>query len=99
MSVKVHRLNTGEEIIGEVTSENDCHIELKNPANIVMQKTEQGVGVGLVPWMAYAQSNKVTIFQSHVQATCEIDDQLRNEYSRIFGTGIQIASADQIPKG
>jgi hypothetical protein len=80
--IRVFKLISGEELIAQIFNHYDRHIELKKPASIVMQRTEQGVGVGLAPYMPYATGN--------------IDTQLVNEYSRLFGSGIQIASASAL---
>jgi len=91
MTTKVYKLINGEEIIAEVFNYYDRHIELKNPATIVMQQTAQGMGVGLAPYMPYAKGN-VDLYRQSIASEAEPDVKMENEYSRIFGSGIQIAS-------
>lgn len=93
---KVYKLSTGEEIIAEVFSILGEVIILKSPATIIMQRTEQGVGVGLAPFMPYAQEEKVTINKSAIVAESIPATNMVNEYSRIFGSGIQIAPASAL---
>lgn len=92
MTTKVYKLINGEEIIAEVFNYYDRHIELKNPATIVMQQTTQGMGVGLAPYMPYAKGN-VDLYRQSIASEAEPDVKMENEYSRIFGSGIQIAAA------
>ena len=92
MTTKVYKLINGEEIIAEVFNYYDRHIELKNPATIVMQQTAQGMGVGLAPYMPYAKGN-VDLYRQSIASEAEPDVKMENEYSRIFGSGIQIASS------
>jgi len=92
MTTKVYKLINGEEIIAEVFNYYDRHIELKNPATIVMQQTAQGMGVGLAPYMPYAKGN-VDLYRQSIASEAEPDIKMENEYSRIFGSGIQIASS------
>jgi hypothetical protein len=95
MTTKVYKLINGEEIIAEVFNYFDRTIELKNPATIVMQQTAQGMGVGLAPYMPYAKGN-VELHKQAIASEAEPDIKMENEYSRIFGSGIQIASAGAI---
>ncbi len=95
MTTKVYKLINGEEIIAEVFNYYDRHIELKNPATIVMQQTAQGMGVGLAPYMPYAKGN-VDLYRQSIASEAEPDVKMENEYSRIFGSGIQIATAGSI---
>jgi hypothetical protein len=95
MTTKVYKLINGEEIIAEVFNYYDRHIELKNPATIVMQQTAQGMGVGLAPYMPYAKGH-VDLYRQSIASEAEPDIKMENEYSRIFGSGIQIATAGAI---
>lgn len=93
--VKVFKMINGEEIIAEVFNYFDRHIELKNPAQIMLQRTETGMGVGIAPYMPYADGN-IDLIKTAVSAECIPDQNLINEYNRIFGAGIQIAPASAL---
>jgi hypothetical protein len=96
MTVKVYKLINGEEIIGEVfNSPMMDPIELKSPAQIVLQRTEQGMGVAIAPYMPYASGN-IKLHKHAVASECEPDVNLVNEYNKIFGSGIQIAPASAL---
>lgn len=92
MTVKVFKMISGEEIITTVVSESETTYELDAPAAIRLQKTESGVGVGLIPYMPYADG-KISLRVSAVAATGYPDQNLENEYRRLFGSGIEIVSA------
>jgi len=94
--IKVFKMINGEELIGEIFNNYADYIELKAPAQIVMQQTKEGVGVAMAPYMPYATGN----IQLHRQAIASSgipDVKMENEYSRLFGSGIQIASAGSVP--
>lgn len=96
MTVKVYKLINGEEIIGEVfNSPMMDPIELKSPAQIVLQRNEQGMGVAIAPFMPYASGN-VKLYKHAITSECEPDINLVNEYNKIFGSGIQIAPASAL---
>jgi hypothetical protein len=93
--IKVFKLINGEEIISKAT-ETGSGWTLNSPAQIVMQQTKDGVGVALAPYMPYA-SGEIQMFQHAVTSEAKPDVKMENEYSRLFGSGIQIASAGSVP--
>ena len=95
MKVKVFKMINGEEIIGEVFNQYDRDIELKNPAQIMLQRTEQGMGVALMPYMPYCDGN-ISFNKHSIVATGEPSKNMINEYNRIFGAGIQVAPASAL---
>jgi hypothetical protein len=95
MNVKVYKMINGEEIIGEVHNDLDKIVELKNPAQIMLQRTEGGMGVGIAPYMPYATGN-INLYKNAIAADCAPDQNLVNEYNRIFGAGIQVAPASAL---
>ena len=95
MKIKVFKLLDGTELLAEVFNSYDKHHELKNPAAIVLQQTQQGVSVALAPYMPYAEGN-IRLMRSAIAAECEPNLQMTTEYNRIFGSGIQIVPAGSI---
>lgn len=99
MSIKAFKLTSGEDIISEVLEETSNDVTLKNPAAIIVQQTSEGrVGAAFVPFTPFAKNNIVVIYKTAIAGHMEIDVKLMNEYSRIFGSGIMIASADEMPR-
>ena len=94
--VKVFKMINGEEIIGELFTWKDGTYEIKNPAQIMLQRSEKGgMGVAIAPYMPYADGN-VNLYKNAIAAECKPDQALVNEYNRIFGAGIQIAPASAL---
>ena len=96
MNIKVYKLISGEEIIAEVFSVLAEVIDLKNPATIVIQQTQKGMGVGLAPYMPYAEDERVMLHKSAIASEATPATNMVNEYSRIFGSCIQIAPASAL---
>lgn len=93
--VKVYKMISGEEVIGNQISETDTHYTVDKPASIMM--TDQGngkVGVGIAPFMPYAEGEKVDINRLAVAASATPASEMLNEYNRIFGSGLIVP-----PKG
>lgn len=93
--VKVFKMINGEEIIGSIVKTDSSKYEVKNPAQIVLQRTETGMGVAIAPYMPYADGN-INLYASAIASDCSPDINLANEYNKIFGSGIQIAPASAL---
>lgn len=94
-NIVVFKLVSGEEMIGEVFNTFDQIEEIKNPAVVMLQRTEQGVGVALMPYMPYCDGN-INFHKSAIVAEGEPSKNMVNEYNRIFGAGIQVAPASAL---
>jgi hypothetical protein len=91
--IKCFQLINGQDIMGEVTQ--DQHgIHIKDPAaiHLVPQQNGTSYGVALMPFVPYAEFNKVTLRDDKVMLEFEPSADLRNNYSRMFGSGIEIAN-------
>lgn len=98
MMIKILKLITGEELITEVISSSDHGYKIENPATIVVKQTNAGMGVALAPFLAYTKG-AVSLAKHAVAVEAEADDQLVNEYNRIFGAGIVVAPASALYTG
>lgn len=92
--IKVFKLISGEEIISKCEHMNNDYM-LESPASIMMQRTEQGVGVGLAPYMPYS-TGRIRLHAGSISSSADADLKMENEYNRLFGSGIQIAPAGSI---
>ena len=97
MTVKIFKMINGEVMMGDV---DDVHVNpeyymINEPASVMLQERDGGVGVGIAPYMPYAEGN-IKIRTTAIAAEGEPDQKLVNEYNRLFGSGIVIANV--IPK-
>ena len=95
MTVKALKLVSSEEVIGEVFNAFDSTEEIKNPAIVMMQRTETGMGVALMPYLPYCDGN-ISFHKNGIIAQGEPSQNMVNEYNRIFGAGIQVAPASAL---
>ena len=94
-SIVIFKITSGEEIIGEVFTPLGHSVEIKNPAVIMMQRSGDGVGIGLMPYMPYCDGN-ISFTKNLIVAEGEPSQNMVNEYNRIFGAGIQVAPASAL---
>jgi len=96
MTIKCLKLITGETIIGEVEESSDI-VSVETPAAIILQQTEDGrVSASFAAFTPYAKFVKFKT--SAIIAEVMIDDRMADEYRRIFGSGLVVATANQLPK-
>ena len=89
---------TGEDLIGEldITKSKDHehkYYKMKNVGIVQLVPTKDGVGISLYPYAPYAEDSEFTFKEEHVMTTYKPSVDLQNNYSRMFGSGIQIASS------
>jgi hypothetical protein len=103
MSIKIIKLVTGEELIGEVvtihnTLDGDVDYEIKDVAIVQMVPTQTGLGLSLFPFAPYTE-DKTHVFRGrHIIISMDPGVDLINNYNKMYGSGIQIAAAGSLIK-
>ena len=93
--IKIIQLVTAQEIIGDIENDpvnSDTYL-VKDPANIHMVPQGNGgsFGIGLIPFMPYVDG-RLAVKKDKVIITAEPSVEMRNNYSKMFGSGIEIAN-------
>ena len=84
MSVKVLKIVTGEEVIGEVVSNDANLISLKNIVAIVLQPTRDGkLSFGFIPWGSMIDG-PITLKHSDLVYFENPTEDLLNNYNSMF---------------
>jgi hypothetical protein len=91
--IKCFQLINGQDVMGEAT-EQDSEWIIKDPAaiHLVPQQNGTSYGVALMPFIPYAEFNKINLRKDKIMVEFEPSGDLRNNYSRMFGSGIEIAN-------
>ncbi len=86
------RLKSGEDVVGEIVSENSEIIKVKNPAMIMPMSDGKGnqVQVGLAPWMPFSEAREFDLPREWVLLTTEPAQEIVNNYNQVFGSGIVV---------
>lgn len=85
----------GEEVLGEVLSEDATSITVKNPVRIVVipdQLNPKTPQVGLAPYLQFSETKELTFNRNLVITTATPLTEFVNQYNGLFG-GIQIPSS------
>ena len=96
--IKLVTLKTNHTLICELDCVDDETISCKQPVQLVIQQTQQGPMMGFNPFLDYAEEflKGIKFNVSDVLTINTPSRELINQYNKVFGSGIEIASA--IPK-
>ena len=92
--IKIVKLISGEEIIGEVTESNGS-ITIKKPCvlQIVPSRTNpEQPAMGLFPYAAYVESHTITLKEDSIVWKEDPLKELYNQYNSVFGNGLVVAT-------
>jgi len=97
MTVKLITFKTNQTILADVT-EQDNVVFAKQTVQVVVQPQNGQPMMGFVPFLEFTQEFKtgITLNKSDILTINTPVVELENEYNRLFGSGIEIASS--IPK-
>ena len=90
MNIKVIRLVSGEELIGEWNEEKTI---INNPVIMVPIAKDQ---LGFQPWIPYSDDEDVKLKDQHIMTVLTPDKKLQNEYNKVYGSGLIMPDADKI---
>ena len=90
MNIKVLRLVTAEELIGEWDQEKSS---ILNPVVMVPVSKDK---IGFQPWITLGQDEEIFLKDQHIMAIVTPDKKLQNEYNRVFGSGLVMPEDDKI---
>ncbi len=82
VSVKIVRLFSGEELIGEFDEEKHT---IKNPVVMVPVNNEK---IAFQPWIPYSEDKEFQLKEKQVSVIATPSKTIVNEYNRAFGSGI-----------
>lgn len=98
--IKGIQLVNGTDLIGSITNLDDTGvgtITIEDPAQVAMMPSQGGapnsMSIGLLPWIPYSEESKFSIPKDKIVTSYTPSVDLINNYNRLYGSGIQIASS------
>jgi len=90
--IKIIKLITAEEILGDMTIEDEV-LKIKEPCAIIMIPSQSSVNqhsMALMPYAGYTKNHRIEVNMNKIVWIAEPAEEVYNQYNKIFGTGIQI---------
>ena len=94
MAVKLLRLKSGEDIVGEIVRENEELIVISNPAILMHVSHSPGrqdqIQIGLAPWIPFSEEKEFKLPRDWILLTTIPAQDIVNNYNQIFGSGFVV---------
>ena len=84
MNIKIIRIISGEELIGDWNEETKT---ITSPVVMVPLGKDQ---LGFQPWIPYSEDEEITFKEQHIVVVLTPDTKLQNEYNRVYGSGLLV---------
>jgi hypothetical protein len=87
-NLKLLRLTTGEEILGEVLNENVSKVEIKNPVRVLVVPSKNdpnNPSVAFAPFTQWSDDKVLTLNANHVTYVATPITEFVNQYNSMFG--------------
>jgi hypothetical protein len=105
-NVKILKLITGEELLGEILPGGPSVCEIKNPVRIVVIPSNPAMqynpkspaNIGFAPWAEFSDQKTFIIDKSHVLCIIEPIKEFVNQYNSMFG-GLVLPTSNLIKPG
>jgi len=95
--LRIIRLTSGEEILGEIEEQNNDTLRMKNPCVLGIAMGPNGKpSLQMQPLLLFSDQKVVTFKNQHVLYDVSVATELRNKYNEIYGSGIVVAKSPLI---
>jgi hypothetical protein len=102
MDIRILKLVTGEEVLGEIVLDTET-IRVKNPVGVAVVRGKDGMpNVGFAPFPLHAEGKSgltVDFDRRNVVYSYEPAEDFQRNYDQIFGTGIILPKQQSIISG
>jgi hypothetical protein len=92
--IKIVKLVTGEELIGDVTDTTRGEVVIDQPCAIQLMPNRADPSktmMGLIPYASYTEDFRITVNIEKVVWQEKPSAEIYNQYNTAFGSGIQLA--------
>ena len=90
--IRLIRMRSGEDVVGELTKENEEFIDVKEPAALMPMSggANKTVQMGMVPWQPFSKSKEFTIPRDWIVTISAPSEDIEDNYRSVKGSGIDI---------
>lgn len=92
MNVKLVRLSTGEDMIGDLKNNDVNGVLIENPCIVYLSQNPNNpsgpANLGMTRWMPYADNKEFLIDSKFIVTIAEPAEELAKQYDQVFGTGL-----------
>lgn len=95
MNVKLMRLSTGEDLIGDLLTNENGNVVVENPCIVYLSQNPNGgpANLGMTRWMPYAENKEFTLDSKYIVTIADPVEELAKQYDGVFGAGLILPKA------
>lgn len=95
MTIKLITLKSTQTLIGELDCTKDDVVVIKQPVQVIVQPSKDGSMMGFAPFLEFSNEFRkgITIPIDNILCITSPVRELENQYNKMFGVGIEIATA------
>ena len=95
--LRILKLSTGEEIVGNIIERNGIAIAIENPCLLAIAMGPNGkASLQMQPMLIFSEQKKVDINRANIIYDVSVAPEIENKYNEIYGSGIVMPKKQSI---
>ena len=95
--LRILKLISGEEVVGEITADTSDSVTIKNPCTLGIMQTQTGQPrLNMMPMLLFSEQEKVQLQRAHILYAVSVAQEIENKYNEIYGSGIVLPKPSAI---
>lgn len=95
--LRILKLATGEEIVGNVVEKNGIAYRIENPCVLgIMMGPNGKANLQMQPMLIFSEQKVVEISRAHIVYEVSVAIEIQNKYNEIYGSGIVLPKTQGI---
>ena len=96
-NLRILKLSTGEEIVGDIVEENADKYRMENPCVLAIGMNQAGkAALQMQPLLIFSEQKVVEFNPNHVIYNVSVAQEIKNKYNEIYGSGIVLPTSQSI---
>ena len=95
VAIKLIKMRSGEDIVGEVSDENSEYLKIGTPVVLMLQQNsvDSKVQMGMAPWQPFSRDKEFEIPRSWIVTISNPAEDIANGYRKMYGSGIEVSQS------
>ena len=96
-NLRILKLSTGEEIVGDIVEETADKYRMENPCVLAIGMNQAGkAALQMQPLLIFSEQKVVEFNPNHVIYNVSVAQEIKNKYNEIYGSGIVLPPSQGI---
>jgi len=88
-NLRILKLTTGEELVGDIVEETSDKYRMENPCVLAIGMNQAGkAALQMQPLLIFSEQKVVEFNSNHVIYNVSVAQEIKNKYNEIYGSGI-----------